>query len=167
MPDEFADFPADPSGEKFLRLRDLVVAAPDYDFYSTGLDELADLVEEGIHDAVPDKLSELMPGWLLSPRAHLLAEHAARQTGNAEAADRERYVARACLNGLFASGDGTRAQPYRVTHVADEYDLLDALGKEAKSQRQIAGDDGVFDRIACGDGSEVWFDISLGLKPAL
>jgi hypothetical protein len=163
MADEFSDFLADPTGATFLRLRERLLDSPGYDFHSGALDELEELINGGQYDAVPDKISELMPGWLLSPRVHQLAGHAAQETGDPARAAREGYLAKACLRGLLQSGDGSRARPYRVTHVADEYDVLDYLAKEVAEQRVVEGDGGAFDVIGCADGSQLWFDISAGL----
>ena len=62
----------------------------------------------------------------------------------------------------FQSGGGTQARPYLVTHIADEYDLLAVLGKEAASQRQVNSEGGAFDVITCSDASELWFDVTPG-----
>ena len=166
MPDEFSEFLADPSGENFLRLRQVVLDTPGYDFYSDDVSELEELVNNGQYDEVPGKLPELMPGWLLSPRVHQLVGVSARKTGDAERVAAQEYLAKACLGGLLQSGDGSRARPYRVTHVADEYDVLDYLGQGTTDQRVVTGDDGAYDVFTRADGSEVWFDASPGLaKP--
>ena len=98
--------------------------------------------------------------------AALQAALAAEQAGDAERGAFERDFAQACLRGILASGDGSRASPYRVTHVADEYDVLEAKGKDFAEQRQISGDDGVFDLITCGDGTQLWFDVTAGARAA-
>jgi hypothetical protein len=166
MPDAFADFLDSPSGPGFLRLREAMLATPGHDFASDALTGLSDLVDQGAYEAVPDKLAELMPDWLLSPRAHLLAAHAAQQDADADRAQFEQDFSQACLAGLLQSGDGSRSRPYRVTHVADEYDLLEALDKTSASQRRVGGEDGLFDLILCTDGSQLWFDIGAAATTA-
>jgi len=165
MPDAFTGFLAAPSVTSFLRLRDEVLAQPEFEFASDRLEEVLELVEAGQFAAVADKVAELMPDWLLSPRLHLIAARAAEQLGDADRAQFEHDVARACLQGLRDSGVGSRASPYQVTHISDEYDLLTMLGKEFASQRQTSGTDGTFDVITCQDDSEVWFDITAGAVP--
>ncbi|MBT9457366.1 MAG: hypothetical protein IV097_12170 [Burkholderiaceae bacterium] len=165
MADAFSDFLATPSGETFLRLREDVLASPAYDFQSDELESLSELVEAGQFDAAADQFSALMPAWLLSPRAHLLAGRAAAQSGDADRAQLERDFAQACLRGLRQSGDGSAARPYRVSHVADEYDLLESLGRSFASQRQVSASEGVFDLITCTDGSELWFEIPIASAP--
>lgn len=166
MSDTFSDFLAAPSAATFLTLREQLVALPDYEFASDRLEELADLVDAGQFAEVADKLSELMPEWLLSPRAHLFAARAAEALGDTDRAQFERDFAQACLRGLQQSGDGSRTSPHRVMHISDEYDLLLAQGKELASQRQVTAEDGVFDVITCQDGTELWFDITAGAVPA-
>src|SRR5262245_6100057 len=136
MADPLSDFFENPSGETFVRLRNDVLADPSYDFNSTDLDELTDLLAAEEYDAVPDALPGLMPGWLLSPRVHLLAALAAEKSGNAANAELERNVVRACLRGLLQSGDGTPQRPYLITHITDEYDLLEHFGKRPTEQRE-------------------------------
>lgn len=159
-----AEFIERPCADTFLRLREAVVAAPSYDFHAIDGLTLAERVAAGDLDAVPAALAELMPDWLLSPLMHGFAEQAARHSGDADGAARAAYFGHACLLGLLDSGDGSRQRPYRVTHVADEYDLLDALGKQLVSQWPVQGDDGLYDVMRCSDGSELWFDASLGVR---
>jgi hypothetical protein len=163
MPDELSDFLAKPSGETFLRLREVVIGSPDYEFHSDGADQVQGLFAAEDYEAVPDMLSELMPNWLLSPRVHRLVGLAAEQVGDTDLAQRETYMARACIRGLLESGDGSRERPFQVTHVADEYDLLEIQGKEMKQQRLVTDTAGSFDVIACTDGTELWFDIGPSL----
>jgi hypothetical protein len=160
MADAFADFLDQPNEQNFLRLRDMVIASPEYNFYAEDLDELASLIENGDYDEARGRLPELMPNWLLSPRAHQLIGLAAAQAGDQDTAQRENIMAQACFVGLTQSGNGSQLRPFRVTHIADEYDLLEALGKETRSQRLVTTGNGSFDVFTCADGSELWFDIS-------
>ena len=49
-----------------------------------------------------------------------------------------------------------------VTHIADEYDLLDDPGKDLADQQPTPGRAGFLDRITCTDGTELWFDLGPG-----
>jgi hypothetical protein len=160
MPDLFSDFLANPSATTFLPLREAVIAAPEYDFYSDTLQELEDLVGAGNHAAATGMLPELMPNWLLSPRVHQLVGQAAAQLGDKDMAQREVYLAKACLQGLMQSGDGSEGRPYRVTHIDDEYEILNHLGKEVAEQGQVSTATGLLDHFVCTDDSELWFDVS-------
>jgi hypothetical protein len=57
-----------------------------------------------------------------------------------------------------ASGDGTRARPWTVLRVSDEYDVLRSLGRRPASQELVGQAGRELDRIECVDGSEAWFD---------
>ncbi len=129
---------------------------------------LADLVEGDDYPAVlrggarPDAQLAAQSG------VHLLLNHAGEKAGDTEAARREMYVgAGVPCAACSAAATGPRGRPYRVTHVPDEYDLLDQLGKEAAEQARVSGGDGTFDRIVCTDGTELWFDASPGVKSSL
>ena len=62
--------------------------------------------------------------------------------------------------GILATGDGTRARPWTVLRVSDEYDVLRSLGRRPVSQELVGGAGRELDRIECTDGSEAWFDAS-------
>jgi hypothetical protein len=160
MPDLFSTFLENPSGENFGRMREMVIAQPDYAFYSEDLDELEELNVNGEFGTILDKVSQLMPNWLLSPRAHQLIGSAAQESGDEETAKRERYMMNACLRGILESGDGSRGRPYPVTHTRDEYDVVAALGKEVKEQRVVHDEQGPRDVLVCSDDTELYFDIS-------
>jgi hypothetical protein len=166
MADAFSDFLEDPTEVTFGRIREIVMSDPGYDFHADDVAALDEQSVAGDHAEVLAAVPGMMPGWLLSPRTHLLAAYSAEQTGDAEAARWENYVARACLRGLLRSGDGSRERPYLVTHVADEYDLLDQLGKEPGEVRQVVTENGALDVITCSDGSELWFDATPSLSAA-
>src|SRR5262249_5277926 len=104
---------------------------------------------------------------LLSPQVHQTAWLAAEKLGDADRAKVERCVTRACLRGLVRSGDGSPDRPFPVTHISDEYDLLDHLGKEFRGQRNVTTEAGGVDGFDCGDGSDLWFDVTLGAKSGL
>lgn len=71
------------------------------------------------------------------------------------------------IEKLLASADGrTQQSAYKVRSVAEEYEILGALGLEPGSQSLIMGDGGkAFNMIeatdaAKGETREVWFNIS-------
>ncbi len=163
MADEFSEFLENPSDQTFRNLRDLVIQSPDYDFHSNAIEDVHILVDIEEYERARDELMGLMPGWLLSPRAHELIALVSEELNDEEGAQRERYMAQACYRGLLQSGSGSERSPYLVTHVADEYDLLGMLKKEFESQRQAVTENGLFDVITCTDGTELWFDLSPGL----
>jgi hypothetical protein len=166
MADELSAFLEQPSGENFLRLRDLVLASSSYELMSDGDDRLAELVDLEEWEEAAGLAAELMPNWLLSARVHLLMATVAEARGESEAAAQARYLARACMRGLLLAGDGSPENPYPILHAADEYDLLGVLEKEPSSHRLDYADGVARDVVRCSDGSEVWFDIAGGLERA-
>jgi hypothetical protein len=165
MADALGDFLKQPNETNFRNLRELVITSPDYDFYSPDLDALGELVTAGDFAGALAMMPALMPNWLLSPRVHQLLSHAAEQQGDTKTAAREAYMAKATLHGLMATGDGTQLRPYAVTHVFDEYDILEALGRQPASQRHEANAAGGFDVITSTTGVETWFDVTASVQP--
>ncbi|MEM7530044.1 MAG: DUF4919 domain-containing protein [Pseudomonadota bacterium] len=166
MADALSAFLDQPTGDAYLTLRTAVIAAPDFEPYSDGLARLEALVSEEQHDEVSEIVPELMPTWLLSPRVHLLLAHAAGERSEEARSTSERMFAEACIHGIRETGDGSKESPYRVIHAADEYDLVEFLGKEAQSQRRENDEGTALDVITCTDGSEIWFDVTESLAVA-
>ncbi len=164
MPDEISDFLAEPNGENLLRLRAVIEASGAYDAGSDGDERLAGMIDQRAYHEAQDLVDDLMPGWLLSPRVHRLAAEAAENRGDEEAAARARYMLRACTKGILLAGDGTEERPFPILHVSDEYEIIDVMGKEPVDQRLAGGEAGLCDVIRCSDGTEVWFDVSAGMR---
>jgi hypothetical protein len=115
----------------------------------------------------PNKIIKIylntMPNLILSPSAHRLAGVAFAAIGDEKTADFERKASHVLLNSLLSSGDGSKLKPYAVMRIADEHDILDAMGKKFKEQEFIMDDENnrPLDVMTCSDGSKVYFDISL------
>lgn len=107
---------------------------------------------------------ELVHSWksraAFSPRAHYLAGEAHAQLGELEQAEVERLAFSACLQGILATGDGSRRKPYVITQIPDEYDVLKLLGLICVKQRLVQRGRRACDVLTCSDGSSVWFNIS-------
>lgn len=161
MRELFFAFLDNPTPETFQTIRDEVLRHENYDGYSRDLDEMDQAITDKRFAEVGPLFGAAQPNLLLSPGAHLLLAVAARELGNAEVADAERFICFRCLDGIIHSGDGTQAKPYRVLRTSDEYDVLAALGKQMQTQYLVHGEDGrSYDRMVCADGSELWFDIT-------
>jgi hypothetical protein len=106
-------------------------------------------------------IDQLPPLAALSPRVHAIAAETARQLGDEEDAALEHFLEAACLEGLLASGNGTKSQPYVVCCRMDEFDVLSALGESPQAQRVVRAGDRICDVILCENGRKVWFDASL------
>lgn len=115
---------------------------------------------DGGPEAAARALTAMMPGALLSPSAHTALALALERLGRAPEAARQRTLARVAVQGILATGDGTRVSPWTVLRVSDEYDVLRALGRRPVSQELVGEAGRELDRIACADGSEAWFDAS-------
>lgn len=61
---------------------------------------------------------------------------------------------------ILASGDGSASKPYKVHTLAEEFMVIQLLGKERVRQELVDRDGKPHDRITCADGSSLWFDVS-------
>lgn len=160
MRDELQTFLEHSTAENYRCARSAILSSFDGD---AGTDELAELVRihrEGRYENARQKSDAMMPAWALSPRVHYLAAEAARQLKNDEDHELEAFLWQTCLQGILSTGDGSQAHPYLVTHLSDEYDVLDVLQREADSQALVETGKGRYDVITCCGGSEIWFDVT-------
>lgn len=149
---------ADPTPETLEPLRDAVRAAPGFDPELRVRGRVDALLREGRFDDAVAALEETMPGSLLSPAAHAMLATALEHTGRAEGAARHARLARAALDGILATGDGTAERPWSVLRISDEYDVVDSLGTRPVSQGLLADATRRIDRIECEDGRTLHFD---------
>jgi len=157
---DFVKFLASPDRHSYLCIRGLVVASGQYNPYSDEPEKVDQLLQDGQLEEARSTISEALPNLLLSPRAHLVLAVIAEKTGDKEAAQAERLIARICAEGILASGSGSRAEPYPVVRTSDEYDVLSYLGKELKLQELVHDGGRHLDVMRCEDGSEIWFDVT-------
>jgi hypothetical protein len=160
MKEQFVDFMESPSRDTYLAVRGTLLASPDYKPYSDELNGIDGLLEIGSFAAVQETIARSMPNLLLSPRAHLFLSLAAEKSNDENAAGMERFIAAACVEGILATGDGSRDRPYLVCRSTDEYDVLQYLGKEFRGQALVHDGDRHFDLMECEGGTEIWFDIT-------
>jgi hypothetical protein len=160
MQELFVAFLQNPSAESFRAIRAAVVNHPRYDGYSRDLNEMEDAHHQKRYADVKAAFGAAQPNLLLSPAAHLLLSMSLRAEGDDQNADLERFICFRCIEGIRATGDGTRDRPWLVLRTSDEYDVLSALGKQLSSQHLVHENERSFDKMACADGSELWFDIT-------
>ena len=160
-------FVDEPSRQTYLAVRDAVLAASPLRIAATDLAELERLLGVGEARQVLDRLDALPPSKVLSPRVHLLAAEAAEAVGDIGGGEVERFLFVLCLQGLLATGEGSAAEPYLVSHVTDEYDLLEALELEPAGQSLVEDSGRLCDVLTCSNGREVWFDLTAILRPAV
>ncbi|MBI5155158.1 DUF4919 domain-containing protein [Candidatus Poribacteria bacterium] len=162
MKELFLQFAANPCVEHFLALRESVMANESYDPYGNAMHELRELLDAKQYSEVRARGKELLAGWILSPRLHYFLAQAAQELRDGRTAMTEARVAQSCVNGILATGDGSRANPWIVTTPLDEYDILGHLNNQPVSQFTVK--DEVTGRVCdvhnCEDGFEKWFDVT-------
>ena len=149
--------------ETFMSLRDAMIQSPDYDPYDHYQSEAHALLGKGEFEKLTEYLMSKMDGWIVNPGIHKLLSFALHKLGHEERARMELLLARALLNGILSTGDGSEARPYLVSSVTDEYDVLEHLGKSLRQQSLVESEGRRCDRFECTDGSLIWFDVSAPL----
>ena len=155
----FIQYLESPSPEAFERLRRATAASPQYNPYSDGSSRANALVGEGKFEEALDFIGSLMPGWIMNPSVHMLASFAHHKLGREKEAEFEAMFCAALIDGILATGDGSKAKPYKVMYVRDEYDVLEHLGKKWTGQALVGGSVPM-DEMTCEDGTVLFLDIS-------
>jgi hypothetical protein len=145
----------------FLALRNAQAASPAYEPYNDRLSDVMSLLGEGKFVESRDILREGMLNVLLTPSAHLLLAYALSNLGDAEGEKMEGAAGYILLDGILSTGDGSRERPYLVSRIRDEYDVLQELDKPFQGQSLIHNGDRSFDVINGGEGTQLWFDITM------
>jgi hypothetical protein len=160
--DLVSDYLADPGPAALDRLRAAARTAPNFtaDLDVTLDRTVAPLIASGAYDEAVTALEDLMPGALLSPSAHGALSQALGRSGRTEDAEREATVARAALDGILATGDGSAEHPWSVLRVGDEYDVLRSLRRTRTRQTLVRDAGRTIDVLVCDDGSELHFDVT-------
>lgn len=151
---------ADPTPETLRPLRDAVRAAPGFDPDLRVRTQASALLREGRFADAADAVEATMPGSLFSPAAHAMLATALGRTGRTSAAHRHARLARAALDSILATGDGTAERPWSVLRISDEYDVVDNLGARPSGQGLLSDGPRRLDRIACQDGRSFHFDVT-------
>jgi hypothetical protein len=160
MQRQLSAFVDQPSRKTYLAVRDAVLRAAPLPLNTADLTDLERMLEEGEARQVLDRLDALPPSKVLSPRVHLLAAEAAEAVGDVAGGEVERFLFVLCLQGLLATGKGTRTDPYLVCHTTDEYDILEALELQPAGQSLVEDRGRLCDVLTCANGREVWFDLT-------
>lgn len=148
--------------ENFHRLRYAVAATSDYQPYSTSPSQALAGKDHTDFAEATKTLLPLIGNWFLNPGIHQLLSFFHHKMGNAKSAELEFALSTYFINGILSTGDGSEERPYHVLHTADEYDILEHLGKKSSSQSLILKPPTTaLDRQACEDGSVLWFDVSI------
>jgi Domain of unknown function (DUF4919) len=147
--------------ESFMRLREAVATSHDYAPYTDSPDQALATVEDGSYEAAKSVLLSLMGGWLLNPRIHNMLAFAYHKSGDEVRANFELELGARCLRGILLTGTGEEARPYKVLHTADEYDVLEHLGKKSRARSLVRTPQRqAYDVHECEDGVTLWFDVT-------
>jgi hypothetical protein len=160
MERQLTAFVEQPSKATYLAARDAVLRESPLPIVAADLADLDRLLDQEEYEAVLDRIDALPISKVLAPHVHYLAAEAAEALRDARAVELERSLFVLTLQGLLATGDGTRDNPYLVCHATDEYDVLAALGREPAGQALEERGGNLFDVLTCDDGREVWFDVT-------
>jgi hypothetical protein len=157
---EFARFLESPSRATYLAARSAWLRLSMQPLHPAELTELAARLAQGDTAGVIATAHDWKSRGALSPRVHYLTAEAHTVRGETEQAELERWVFSTCLQGILATGDGTRKKPFVIAQLTDEYDVLKLHGLECEQQRLVQRGRRTCDVLACSDGSEVWFEIN-------
>jgi len=160
MQRQLTAFVEHPDKATYLAARDAVLRLSPLPIVAAELADLERMLELGEAQAVLDRIDALPPSKVLSPRVHFLAAEAAETLGDASAVELERSLFVLTLQGLLATGDGSRGNPFIVCHPTDEYDLVEVLGSEPAGQSLVEATGRLLDRLVCSDGRRLWFDVT-------
>jgi hypothetical protein len=160
MQRQLAAFVEQPCKATFLAARSAVLARSPLPLVAAQIAKLNRLLDQSEYEILRDQIDALPASKILSPRIHFLAAEAAEALGDMEDVELERSLFVLTLQGLLATGDGTRVNPYIVCHPSDEYDVTAALGHEAAGQSLIEHNGRLHDVLLCTNGREIWFDVT-------
>jgi len=157
MDPEFFNFISNPSEENFLKSREMIINHPAFNPYSADLEIIERFIDDSdFESAINYKNINI----LLSPTAHLMKGYAAKQLKDANTLKAEYEFAESILKCIKLTGDGSKEQPYIVTRVEDEYELLHSLKEKVSSQKLIIEEEKTFDLIKTESGKNIYFDIT-------
>ncbi len=151
---------AEPTPESLEALRAAVRAAPGFDPELRVRERAEELLAAGQYDDAVQAVEATMPGSIFSPAAHAILATAFGRTGRSADASRHARLARAALDSILSTGDGSRGRPWSVLRISDEYDVVDSLGTRPSSQSLVRDEARTIDLITCQDGRELHFDVT-------
>lgn len=156
---EYTSFLETPTAENYLAVRGRLLEESDWPPEQLPFVRLARLVVSRPAGRATRTLAEsLSPLWLLSARVHSFQALIAEKCGNRDDFELSRFEAVACLEGLLATGNGTRRRPYRATYPSDVQDILSALHLRLVSQELISQRDHTYDVVRASDLRTYWFE---------
>ncbi|WP_430408672.1 DUF4919 domain-containing protein [Kordia sp.] len=156
MTDDFFDFLTEPTKEAFLKARTYVIEDEEYNPYSDDMSVIQAFLEKEEYEKVMEYTNINV---ILSPRVHLMKKYAATQLGKEKDATSEYFLGHRILEGIHATGDGSKEKPFMVLRVSDERDFLGFIGEEYASQALVK-EEKTYDLITTKSGKSIYFDIT-------
>jgi len=160
MRELFMRFMANPSRETFLAVRDALIASDEYDPYSRDLPLATELLNADKYREALDTLGNVFGNLMLSPSAHMAWCQALGQLGQQQDADIQGALCVLCVRGILTTGKGTVDEPYLVTRLTDQYDVLAMLKKKSTSVGRCTEDGRHLDIHSLDDGGQLVFDMT-------
>jgi hypothetical protein len=160
MYQEFSRFLELPGRATFLAARTAWLRLNVQPLTAAELQTVAELLSAGNFFAVLDRVHGWSARAAFSPRAHYYAAEAHTALGQCDDAEVERWAFSACLQGILATGDGSRRRPYLISQLPDEYDVLKLLGLTCRQQHLVQRGRRSCDVLSCHEGSQLWFNVS-------
>jgi hypothetical protein len=159
--DLFSAYNSQRTPESFLKVRRAVMAHEDFDPTPLHTDVLASLLGQK-HWQEARRFFDVtsFPNLLLSPWAWALFA-TAEDEGNAnrDASRLAGSMAKALIESIIETGDGSRERPYEVLNSADAEAILAYRLQMRESHLKLFPAEGkLYVRATCSDGTEVWFE---------
>ena len=158
MTEEFFDFVKEPSAENYLKAQAYVVNHADYNPYSNEIDTIIKFLDENEFEKA---LTFKSINTILSPSAHLMKRYAATQLKDEKAASAEHVLFLRIIESLTQTGDGSVDNPYLITQMSDERDVLQFQEEKFASQRLLKKAGKSIDQIKTESGKIVHFDVTV------
>jgi hypothetical protein len=149
-----------PTRENYLAAYGALILHPKYSFYAlSDMERVAGAKTEEECRGVLALMGSPPVNLILSPRAHGFTGLAAKKLGDEVRSQAEMNAMRKLLTAIVATEDGSEQNPYIITRLSDQDDVLMHLDKEKVSRYSASGARGFCDVYRCKDGSSVWFKI--------
>lgn len=159
---EVGDFLSVPSSKTYLALRRLVLSSPNYRPDLNFVDQLWKALDADDLARAEALSSQLIPTYLLNPRAHLGLAYLHGKKGDERGEQFEFYFCQQVRKFLLESGDGSRQRPYQVTSVDEVHYVAGALEARVK-QVSCEWVGGRFCDVLLTDRGDLYFETGLAL----
>lgn len=148
-----------PSAENYLAA--VLALASASDDSSPSMLSMEHACQNGQYETVSRLSSQWTRNFALSPRFHRLSAIAARELGDLDEAEMERFACETCLDAILVTGEGSPSAPYLVAQRSDSQEVLAKLGFKPIRQMRIENNGRLCDVFEVRSKSKknemVWF----------